>query len=210
MDNLEVLPASAQLRLLRVMQDHILERIGSDTPIRVDVRVLGSTTRDPLEEVRAGRLREDLCYRLDVVRITMPPLRERREDLPFLVEHLLRQLAREHGRRPRALTQGAMERLRSYDWPGNVSELVRVLEGLVVSSSGRGAIEVSALPEPLRDHAAPARRLEVVVGMTLEEVERQLIESTLRHAGGNKVRAASMLGLGLRTLYRKLERYRLG
>lgn len=208
-DNVEHLPAGVQLRLLRMLQDRMIDRSGGGS-LRVDVRMLAATTVELGDEVREGRFREDLSYRLDVVRIALPPLRERPEDIPLLAEHLLRQLAREHGRRPRAITRGALERLRRHAWPGNVSELVRTLESLVVAAPGRGAIDVSALPEPFRDAAGPAGRLEVSVGMTLAEAERQLFEATLAHTGGNKARAAAMLGVGLRTLYRKLEQYRLG
>ncbi len=209
-DNVEHLTDGAQLRLFRVLHDRVLDRAGGAPSSRVDVRVLAATTLELGEEVRAGRFREDLYYRLDVVRITLPALRERREDVPLLVEHLLRQIAREHGRRPRRITRGALERLRRHSWPGNVSELVRTLESMVVSSKGRGPLDVGALPDALRPTAdEPAGRLEIGVGMTLAEAERELFEATLRHTGGNKARAAAMLGVGLRTLYRKLEQFRL-
>jgi two-component system response regulator HydG len=194
-----------------VLHDRVLDRAGGAPASRVDVRMLAATTLELGDEVRAGRFREDLYYRLDVVRIALPALRERREDIPLLVEHLLRQVAREHHRRPRRITRGALERLRRHAWPGNVSELVRTLEAMVVSSKGRGPLDVSALPDTLRAAAdEPADQLRIAVGMTLAEAERELFEATLRHTGGNKVRAAAMLGVGLRTLYRKLEQFRLG
>ncbi|MFN8589673.1 MAG: sigma-54 dependent transcriptional regulator [Candidatus Eisenbacteria bacterium] len=208
-DHVELLPERAQLRLLRVLQDRVLDRPGGAPALRVDVRMLAATSVELGDEVRAGRFREDLYYRLDVVRIALPALRDRREDIPLLAEHLLRQIAREHGRRPRRITRGALDRLRRYAWPGNVSELVRALEAMVVSFKGRGPLDVSALPDMLRAADEPAGRLELAVGMTLAEAERQLVEATLRHTGGNKARAAAMLGVGLRTLYRMLDRHRL-
>lgn len=209
-DNVEHLTDRAQLRLFRVLHDRVLDRAGGAAPSRVDVRMLAATTLELGDEVRGGRFREDLYYRLDVVRIALPALRERREDIPLLVEHLLRQIAREHHRRPRRITRGALERLRRHAWPGNVSELVRTLEAMVVSSKGRGPLDVSALPDTLRPAAdEPADQLRIAVGMTLAEAERELFEATLRHTGGNKVRAAAMLGVGLRTLYRKLDQFRL-
>ena len=207
-DNVELLPERLQLRLLRVLQDRVLDRPDTAAPARVDVRMIAATTVELGDEVRAGRFREDLRYRLDVVRIALPALRDRREDIPVLAEHLLRRIARDHGRRPRRLTRGALDRLRRHAWPGNVSELVRTLEAMVVSSKGRGPLDVSALPDALRGADEPAGRLELAVGMTLAEAERQLVEATLRHTGGNKARAAVMLGVGLRTLYRMLDRHR--
>jgi DNA-binding NtrC family response regulator len=203
----DALPPRAQVLLLRLLQEREYERVGGTRTLRADVRVLATTSADLDAAVREGRFREDLLWRLAVVRIALPPLRERREDIPLLVQQLLLDLAREHGRRPRKLTRGAMERLAAQPWPGNVAELKHVLEGVLVTARGRGPVDVSALPGPLRVPGAAGDRPEVSVGMTMAEAERALIEATLRHTGGDKRRAAAMLGIGLRTLYRKLDGY---
>jgi two-component system NtrC family response regulator/two-component system response regulator HydG len=183
-----------------------VSRIGDAASRRVDVRVVAATSRDLAAEVRAGAFREDLYYALAVVRITMPPLRARREDLPALAEELLRESARAHGSRTRRLTRGALERLAGHEWPGNVTELKSALEGML-ATGGRGALDVTALPESLRGPGPRAAPLRIEVGMSLDDAERQLIEATLRTAGGDKPKAAAMLGIGLRTLYRKLGAY---
>ena len=207
LDRVEQLPARAQLRLLRVLQDRAFERVGGSRTRHADVRVLATTTADLEAAQREGAFRQDLFRLLAVVRVALPPLRERREDLPVLAERLLRDLAREHGRRLQRLTRGVLDRLLAYDWPGNVAELERVLEALVVAAPGRAPLDVSSLPAPLRGPERAARRLEIEVGMTIEEAERALIEATLRRTAGDKRRAAEMLAIGLRTLYRKLDRY---
>ncbi len=210
LDGAEHLPAHAQVLLLRLLQDRAFERAGGERTLRADVRVLATAAGGLDEAVREGRFREDLLRQLAVVRIVVPPLRERREDIPVLVEHLLRELSHEHGRRPRRVTRGLMDRLVAHPWPGNVDELKRVLEGLMLTAKGRGPLEVTALPAALRGASADSGRPDVRIGMTLEESERALIEATLRETGGDKPRAAAVLGIGLRTLYRKLDRYRHG
>ena len=204
---IEHLPPRAQVLMLRLLQERVFERAGGARALRADVRVIATTARDLDAEVRAGRFREDLLWRVAVVRIALPPLRERREDVPLLVDRLLHDLAREHGRRPRHVTRGVMERLVAQPWPGNVAELKHTLESLLVSARGRGPIDVTALPSPLRAVQPAGAQPEVSVGMTIDESERALIEATLRHVAGDKPRAAAMLGIGLRTLYRKLDRY---
>ena len=205
---IEHLPPRAQVLTLRLLQERVYERVGGARERRADVRVIATTACDLDEEVRAGRFRGDLLWRVAVVRIALPPLRERREDIPLLADRLLHDLAREHGRRARTVTRGVMERLAAQPWPGNVAELKHALEGMLVSARGRGPIDVTALPAPLRAVSGAASQPAVSVGMTLGEAERALVEATLRHAGGDKPRAAAMLGIGLRTLYRKLDRYR--
>jgi DNA-binding NtrC family response regulator len=206
-DGVEALPPRTQSLLLRALTERAVTRTGDAASRRVDVRVVAATSRDLATEVRAGAFREDLYFALSVVRIPVPPLRARREDLPALAEELVRETARAHGRRARRLTRGALERLAGHDWPGNVSELKSTLEGMLVAARGRGALDVTALPEPLRGPGPQATPLRIEVGMTLDEAERQLIEATLRDAGGDKRKAAAMLGIGLRTLYRKLGDY---
>lgn len=206
-DGVEALPPRTQNLVLRALAERSVTRTGDGATRRLDVRVISSTSRDLAAEARSGAFREDLFVALSAVRIAVPPLRARREDIAPLAEELLRAGARAYGRRVRRLTRGALERLAAHDWPGNVTEMKRVLELMLVAAPGRGALDVSALPERFRGPGHPAVPLRVEVGMTLAEVERQLIEATLRQAEGSKPRAAEMLGMGLRTLYRKLDQY---
>ncbi len=137
----------------------------------------------------------------------MPALRERREDIPLLVEAFIREFNREHGRRVTGLTRGVLEQLMRHPWPGNVRELKNTIEGMVVFAEGRRPLDLSDLPDGLRDIEDNGKTLTVTVGMTVEEAERQLIDATLRHTGNDKPRTAAMLGIGLRTLYRKIKQY---
>jgi DNA-binding NtrC family response regulator len=209
LDEVSEAPPAVQVKLLRVLQDREFERLGGQEAHPVDARILTATDRDLETEVAAGRFRADLFHRLSVARIALPPLRERREDIPLLVETFIREHGREHGRRVTGITRGALERLMRHDWPGNVRELRNTVEGMVVFAEGKRPLDLSDLPPRLRDVEGAGETLRVAVGMRVEEVERQLIESTLRHTGGDKPRAAAMLGIGLRTLYRKLQRYGL-
>ena len=174
------------------------------------MRLLAATSADLDALAADGRFRADLLQRIGVVRIGLPPLRERREDIPLLARAALEEADREHGRRVTGFTAAAMERLARHAWPGNIRELRAVVEGMVVAAKGRRALDVADLPPLLRDAAAASERVDVSVGMTAEETERRLIEATLQATGFDKPRAAAMLGIGLRTLYRKIERFRLG
>lgn len=179
---------------------------------RLDVRILAATDQDLAVRVRDGRFLRDLWERLGAVRIMVPPLRDRREDLPLLVERFIQDANRAHARRIGGITQGALERLTAYGWPGNVAELRDRIEAMVLGAHGRRRLDLSDLPDSLRgeERGAAARGGKVLAaGMTVEEAERHLIADTLRHTGGDKPRAAAMLGIGLRTLYRKIRQYRL-
>lgn len=194
LEDVDTLPPAAQARLLLALHD------------RRGVRVIASTTADLAAEVARGAFRADLRDRLAVVRVRVPALRERRDDLEPLALQILAE-RRERGG-ARALTPGALERLAAHDWPGNVRELRDVLASMAAHRKGRGPLTVSDLPEHWRG-AAPSG-LAITVGMTVSEAERRLIAATLEHTGADKRRAAAMLGIGLRTLYRKIREYRLG
>ncbi len=204
-------PAGLQFKLLRLVQDRSFERVGEGATRRVDVRILASTDRDLAAEVEAGRFRDDLYHRLSVVRLHLPPLRERPEDIAPLVETLLREMLREmpraRVRRVTGVTRGVLDRLVRHPWPGNVRELRDTLESMVQSAEGKRVLELADLPAALREPAGAA--CEIAVGMTMEESERVLIAATLAHTGNDKPRAAAMLGIGLRTLYRKIQQYGL-
>ena len=212
-----------QPKLLRVLQEREFERIGGGDPIRVDVRVVAATNRDLEQMIRDGRFREDLYYRLNVVSLTLPPLRERREDVPFLVDHFLTKYAGELGER--ALAADALDRLVDYAWPGNVRELENVVQHAMVMATG-GVILPEHLPIAPEASAPPPREgtLEQLIQAKLEEcvrglgtresanlyelvlglVERPLLRAVLRETGGNQLRAAALLGINRNTLRKKL------
>ena len=210
LDEIGEAPPGVQVKLLRVLQDREFERVGGQETLRVDVRLVAATNRDLAAEVRAGRFREDLYYRLSVVRICLPSLRERREDIPLLAESFLREFSRDHGRKVTGMTRGMLERLVKYPWPGNVRELRNHIEGMVVFAEGKRPLDLADLPPALREVESQGEPLRVAVGMTVEEAERQLIVATLQHTAHDKPRAAAMLGIGLRTLYRKIKQYGIG
>ena len=205
LDEIGGLSPTVQIKLLRVLQDRSFERVGGSESVKADVRLIAATSRDLAAEVRAGRFREDLHYRLSVVRVQMPPLRARPEDIPLLVGGFIRELDREHGRRVTGITRGALDRLMRHPWPGNVRELRNTVEGMVMFAEGRRALDLSDLPDTLREVDSAGETLELRVGMTVDEAERRLISATLRHCGDDKPRTAAILGIGLRTLYRKLQ-----
>ncbi|MEK7704705.1 MAG: sigma-54 dependent transcriptional regulator, partial [Myxococcota bacterium] len=198
-----------QLRLLRVLQEGEIERIGGQETVSVDVRVVAATNRVLEDEVRAGRFREDLYYRLNVIPIHIPPLRARHGDAVLLAQHFMQRSTQKNRKSVRGFTETAIKAIDAYDWPGNVRELENAVERAVVLARG-DVIGVEDLPPalsaPLGD--AAIRRdgdgLLVPFGTPLEEVERQLIRETLARAGGDKRTAARLLGIAVRTIYRKL------
>jgi two-component system response regulator HydG len=199
-----------QAKLLRVLQDGVVERLGGTQPTQVDVRIVAATNRDLAAEVRAGRFREDLFYRLDVVTVRLPALRDRREDVPLLAASFLRTLAERNRREVSGFTDAALQALAAYDWPGNVRELEHAVERAVVLCRG-DAIGVEDLPEPVRaaatgQKALPSTTLSIPLGTPLEEIERHVIRETLRHTRGDKNLAARLLRVAPRTIYRKLDR----
>jgi two-component system, NtrC family, response regulator HydG len=209
LDEADQAPPSVQVRLLRLLQDRVVDRVGGSHPRRADVRVLAACDGELADVVSAGRFRDDLYYLLAVTRVQLPPLRERGDDLPLLVEEFVRAANREHGRRVRGVTPGTLDRLARHDWPGNVSELRNVIDGMVSTARGREPLDLDSLPAHLRGGEPGGAPLEIGVGMTLDAAERRLVEATLAHTGGDKRRAAAMLGVSLRTLYRRLEAWGL-
>lgn len=200
LERVDAAPAALQVRLLRLLHDRAWEPPGGGEA-RADVRVIAAVDHDPAPDVASGTLRKDLFDRLAVARVRVPPLRERREDLPLLVREILRARPRERGRSSLTLTPGALERLLAYHWPGNVSELEHTVEVMATAASGT-LLGVEHLPAHLKPSPAPG--LDLRPGTTVAEAERALIAATLQHTGGDKAAAARLLGIGLRTLYRKL------
>jgi two-component system, NtrC family, response regulator HydG len=213
LDEVSEMSLATQAKLLHVIEDREFERVGGTRPIKVDVRLLAATHRDLEQQVKEGKFREDLFFRLKVVTIKLPPLRERKQDIPRLVEAFLREFNIEHEKYITGISRGAMDLLMQYHWPGNVRELKNTIEGMMVLSASGRLLDVSDLPEHILRQVelkTPAADIHVRVGMTMEEIEKIAIEHTLRSVGYDKQKAAEILGIGLRTLYRKQKRYQLG
>ena len=210
LDEITEMPTLLQAKLLRVLEERTVRRLGSTHEIPIDVRVLAATNKKPHEAVRAGTLREDLLYRLNVITISLPPLSERKEDIPLLAQHLVTQLAAKHNRPARFLSQAAIEALQAYNWPGNVRELRNTIERAVIICSGEQIERHHVAPYPV-DQRARSRDEDTItlpIGTPLEEVERQMILRTLQKCAGNKTRTAELLQISLKTLHNKLRLYR--
>jgi transcriptional regulator with PAS, ATPase and Fis domain len=210
LDEIAEMPALLQAKLLRVIEERAFKRLGGKGEIPVDVRILAATNRDPEEAVRAGTLRNDLLYRLNVIRIHLPPLKERKEDLALLAQHLITQLAEKHDRPARFLSAAALSVLQFHAWPGNVRELRNVIERAVIICSGEQIERHHFAPYPIeqRERQRQEDTISFPVGTPLEEVERQMIMRTLVKTNNNKTRAAELLGISLKTLHNKLNLYR--
>ncbi len=203
LDEIGELSPSVQVKLLRVLQEGEYEPIGGDT-VRADVRIVAATNKDLRAEVAAGRFREDLFYRLNVIAITAPPLRARREDIPLLVDHFLGVYCAKNNKKRLEAPREVLEALMDYAWPGNVRELENVVERAVVLCRSE-RLGLDDLPESVRQSPrAEPSTITFSVGTPLDEVERCLIRETMRHAKGDKSLAAQLLGISARTIYRKL------
>jgi DNA-binding NtrC family response regulator len=203
LDEVGEMSPAVQVKLLRVLQEGEFEPLGGKTT-RVDVRVLAATNRDLEEEVKRGNFREDLYYRLNVIVITLPPLRQRLEDVPLLADHFLTIHAARNGKDIRGIAPDALALLTSYYWPGNVRELENVIERAVVLSRGN-TVTVADLPPRIADEERFQGQITVSIGTPLEEIELRMIRETLRFTKGDKRLAAQLLGIATRTIYRKLE-----
>lgn len=211
LDEIGEMPIGTQAKLLRVLEDHKLRRLGSKIETTVDVRVLAATNKTPEEAVAKGQLRTDLYYRLNVFNIDMPPLREHKEDMPELTQSLLEAMNEKHGRKAAAVSDAVMASFQSYDWPGNVRELRNLLERAVIVCEG-AMIEPKHLPPGFghpsaRSTVSDGNAVRVGVGTTVEDAERMLILKTLESTHNNKTRAADILGISLKTLHNKLKEY---
>jgi DNA-binding NtrC family response regulator len=234
LDELGEMPLPMQAKLLRVLEDLRFRRLGGKQELQADVRIIAATNRDPLQSIRDGTLREDLYYRLNVFQIHLPPLRERKEDIPPIVEALITNMNQKHGTKVVGASQAFYHSLLQHNWAGNVRELRNVVERAVIIS-GAGLLEpshvsvslpraadasvstdakaiVNVVPKPVADSPMPTypkAGIGIEVGMTIDEAERLLIEATLRHASNNKTKAASILAISTKTLHVKLRQYRI-
>jgi DNA-binding NtrC family response regulator len=210
LDEIAEMPAMLQAKLLRVIEERSVRRLGSRKEIDVDVRILAATNQDPQESIAKGRLREDLLYRLNVFRIQLPALKERKDDLPLLAQYLVTKLAEKHSRPARFLSPAAISALQFHAWPGNVRELRNVIERAVIICSGEQIERHHFAPYPIdqRERSRNEDTITLPVGTPIEEVERQMIVRTLKKTKNNKTRAAELLGISLKTLHNKLNLYR--
>jgi DNA-binding NtrC family response regulator len=209
LDEIAEMPVMLQAKLLRVLEDRKVRRLGSSKEVPVDVRVLAATNKDPHEAVRRGELREDLLYRLNVIHVKLPPLRERREDIPLLAEFMAKELSDRHGRPAHVISPEVLELFARHQWPGNVRELRNAIEHAVVVCEGQ-RIEKQHLPPAMFDGSALRNEdsINLPIPISLDEAERQLILKTLIKTNNNKTRAADLLQISLKTLHNKLKAYR--
>jgi|CXWL01.1.fsa_nt_gi DNA-binding NtrC family response regulator len=204
LDEIGDMPFALQVKLLRALQEHEVTPVGASVPQPFDARIVTATNRRLESEVADGRFREDLYYRLNVVEIDVPSLRERREDIPVLIRHFVTSSSRSRGVPEKLITPAAMEALNAYSWPGNIRELEHTIERAMILADD--AIDVESLPDKLLDITAVARS---TAGATLDEIEQRYVLEILERVGEDKAAAAKILGIDLSTLYRKLKRYQL-
>ena len=208
LDEISELEPAMQVKLLRVLEERQFERLGGLKTISVDVRLVAASNRDLKQLASEGKFRDDLYYRLGVVTLRLPPLRERREDIPLLVRAFLDEFSRENNKNARELTPDAMNILMAYDWPGNVRELRNAIEQMVVLARGE-KLTMRDVPANIRGGADLTKISVVRTGMTVEDAEKQLIIQALKETGGNRTTAAKKIGISRRTLHRKLKHYGL-
>jgi two-component system response regulator AtoC len=210
LDEITEMPIGLQAKLLRALQEGVVERLGSNRAINLDLRVVAATNRDPMQAVQEGKLREDLYYRLNVFRIELPPLRDRASDIALLATHFL-------GQRNQRLNEDALTILRRYDWPGNVRELENVLQRAAIVS-GEALIEphhlpadiLSRMPPVSVDSPLPADPDNLSMPLAIEALEVRMIKGALERSKGNKSQAARLLDISERSLWYKLSRYKIG
>jgi len=206
LDEVGEIPIELQAKLLRVLEEARLRRIGGKVEIEVDVRVLCSTNRDLKAEVKTGRFREDLFFRLNVFQISLPPLRERREDIPLLAQYFVEKFNGESGKHIAGMHPEALDLLKNYDWPGNIRELRNAVERTVILCAG-DFIQRDHLPPDMAGRGLERQTFRLAYGLPLDLVEKEYILGNLQRNGGNKARTAEILGVSEKTLYNKLNRY---
>ncbi len=209
LDEVGDMPLPMQAKLLRVLENGELVRVGSNEPVHVDVRVISATNTDLARRVEKKLFREDLYFRLNGVTLNIPPLRERREDIPVLIEHFIQQANQEHGTKVSGIVPEAHRALVGFDYPGNVRQLRNIIENMVVLA-GEGKLAIDDLPAQVRSFPqAPEEKISALAGVSLSQAEKELIRNTLKLVAGNRQQAAKILGIGERTLYRKIKEYGL-
>jgi transcriptional regulator with PAS, ATPase and Fis domain len=206
LDEIGDAPKPVQVKLLRVLEEREFVRVGGQEPVPVDVRVISASNQDPDELVASGEFREDLLYRLKVVTMHIPPLRERRDDIRPLVDRFVVEACKEHGRHIHSVSADFYERMEKQDWPGNVRQLRNVVESSVVMAAGT---TLSAADARLEERRAPDREFQIPDGATLEQVEKETLSQMLQRHNGNRTLVAEKLGISRRTIQRKIKDYQL-
>jgi len=214
LDEIGDTPTSIQIKLLRVLETGEIVRVGTNEPLKVNVRLISATNRDLADALAEGKFRQDLYHRLKVVSIKLPALRERRDDIPLLIEHFLKEFTSSHAKTITAISPAVRKVLMAYSWPGNVRELKNTIESMVVIDAD-GLLDLDDLTEDLQSATASGKSngragADSLVGKSIEEIERHYIAETLKLTSGNREEAARLLGIGERTLYRKLKEYGIG
>jgi transcriptional regulator with PAS, ATPase and Fis domain len=204
LDEVGDIPLATQIKLLRVLQDGEFERVGGNKTIQASIRIIAASNRDLQEAVKHGTFREDLYYRLNVVSIKLPPLRERKEDIPFLVNFFIDKFNQRYKMKVKGVSQRAMNFLIGYEWSGNVRELENTIESILVINSPE-VIDIQHLPQEVKEVKEKPEVIPIKIGTPLEEVEREMLIQTLKATKGNKRRAAELLGINVRTIHRKME-----
>jgi two-component system response regulator HydG len=213
LDEVGDIPLGTQVKLLRVLESGEIVRVGSNEPIRVSVRLISATNRELNGAIAAGTFRQDLYHRIKVVTVKMPPLRSRREDIPLLIEHFLKDPGVTHGKPVKTVSPAARKALMAYSWPGNVRELKNTIESMVVMDID-GILDADDLPDELLASGTPPggelhAGADALIGKSLDDVEHYYITEALKLTSGNREEAAKMLGISERTLYRKIKEFGL-
>jgi DNA-binding NtrC family response regulator len=209
LDEIGEISSQVQIKLLRVLQERTFERVGGEETISVDVRIISATNRDLKTEIENNKFREDLYYRLNVVQVKLPPLRERKEDIPLLISSFLSDFSKENNKIIKEITSKAKTALYNYDWPGNVRELRNVIESAVILCKNQ-VIDIDDLPPQIRKEEDADNILKIEMPATMENIEKQAIISTLKLTNGNKSKASELLNLNRKTLHSKLSEYEIG
>jgi len=204
LDEVEDIPLSTQIKLLRVLQEGEFERVGGNKTLKVNIRIIAASNRDLQEAVRNSAFREDLYYRLNVVNIKLPPLRERKEDIPFLIQFLTEKFNKKYKMKVKGVSQRSMNLLMDYSWSGNVRELENTIESALVINTPE-VLDIQHLPPEIRDFKDEQGVIPFKIGTSLEDIEREMLLQTLKATKGNKQKAAKLLGINVRTIHRKME-----
>lgn len=217
LDEISEMDMRLQAKLLRVLQEREVDRIGASKPVKVNIRVLATSNRNLQEEVKSGRFREDLYFRLNVIALNMPSLRDRKEDVKPLADHFIEKYSKANGIGKRKLTDASLAKLTQYHWPGNVRELENAMHRTVLLATGgfiepdaiflQGAMEPPVTVAASTQASRPSDTQRMLVGRSLDSVEQELILDTLSHCLGNRTHAANILGISIRTLRNKLKQY---
>ncbi len=208
LDEIGEIDQNIQVKILRVLQERAFERVGGENTVNVDVRIIAATNRDLEQEVGKGNFRQDLFYRLNVVHIHVPPLRERKDDIPLMITSFIQEFSKENGKLIEGIDNQARNAIYAYDWPGNIRELRNCIESAVVMCESN-IITLDDLPPSVNKASSTENMIQIPVGITMEEAEKIIIQHNLAINKGNKSKTADMLGIGRKTLHRKLEEYSL-